>query len=282
MMFGAWTVRIPPDSTTSVGEQDAKGTGVTADAAIRSRSFWMLWLVLFTNVTAGIGVLGVASPMIQEMFGETPAAAAGFVGLLSLLNLLGRFAWSSFSDVIGRRRAYAIYFGLGIILYALIPATKAVGSTVLFIIAFCIIISMYGGGFATLPAYLKDVFGTKQVGAIHGRVLTAWSMAGIIGPTIVTYTRQAQIDRGVPSADAYSSTMYGLVGLLAIGFICNLFVRRVYQGPLIATPIASQSHVKYSGLLHSLKSFAWRWAVVILPLGWGVWQVTIKSLALFK
>jgi MFS family permease len=283
MMFGAWTVRVPPDSRAAPVVQNAPVTGITADAAIRTRSFWLLWLVLFTNVTAGIGILGQVSPMIQEMFGKTPASAAGFVGLLSLFNLIGRFAWSSLSDLIGRRWTYVILFGLGIILYLLVPFAKSIGSVMLFIAVLCIIISMYGGGFSTIPAYLRDVFGTMQVGAIHGRLLTAWSIAGLVGPTIVTYARQAQIDRGVPNSEAYSKTMFLLAGLLAVGFICNLLVRRVYKGPL-AVKHAAANAVPVESLRgqHSVWSFSLLWAIAILPLGWAVWQVAIKSLNLFR
>jgi MFS family permease len=280
MMFGAWSVRVPPGTTTSEDGRELPAAGITADAAIRTRSFWLLWIVLFTNVTAGIGVLGQVSPMIQEMFGKTPAAAAGFVGLLSLFNLLGRFAWSSVSDLLGRPLTYGIFFGLGMLLYSLIPLTKSVGSITLFIIASCLIISMYGGGFATIPAYLRDTFGARQVGAIHGRLLTAWSVAGLVGPTIITYVRQAQVDRGVPNSDAYSLTMYGLAGLLAIGFICNLLVRRVHQGQISSTLPGEYHRGQFS--IRSIQPLSWRWAIVILPLGWAVWQVAIKSVALYR
>ena len=281
MMFGAWTVRVPPDSAVRPDVPDAPAAGITADAAVRTRSFWLLWLVLFTNVTAGIGVLGQLSPMIQEMFGKTPAAAAGFVGLLSLFNLLGRFAWSSVSDLLGRPLTYALYFGLGILFYSLIPMTKSVGSITLFIIAGCLIISMYGGGFATIPAYLRDVFGTKQVGAIHGRLLTAWSAAGLVGPTIITYARQAQIDRGIATSDAYSLTMYGLAGLLVIGFVCNLLVRRVFKGsPVTALPGEKHNGERFS--IRSIRSLSWRWLIVIVPLAWAVWEVAVNSMALYR
>jgi MFS family permease len=282
MMFGAWTVRVPPTPLPTRDVSASQTTGYTADAAIRTRSFWFLWLVLFTNVTAGIGVLGQVSPMIQEMFNKTPAAAAGFVGLLSLFNLLGRFAWSSLSDFLGRRFTYALYFGLGVLLYAFIPTTKFLDSTALFIFALCIIISMYGGGFATIPAYLSDVFGTRQVGAIHGRLLTAWSIAGLVGPAIVTYARQAQVDRGVPTSEAYSLTMYGLAGLLAAGFICNLLVRRMHQNYIkTATPVGVFVATHRNEGLPLIRSLSWRWAIVILPLGWAIWEVALKSMALF-
>ena len=152
--------------------------------AIKTKQFWLLWIVLCLNVTAGIGVLGQASPMIQEMFPGVigAGAAAGFVGLLSLANMLGRFAWSSCSDIIGRRTTYTIFFLLGAVLYALIPTTGRVGSVTYFVTFYAVILTMYGGGFATIPAYLRDLFGVMPVGAIHGRLLPAWAGAGVAGP----------------------------------------------------------------------------------------------------
>jgi MFS family permease len=169
--------------------------------------------------------------MIQEMFTGrvTPAAAAGFVGLMSLFNMGGRFVWASVSDYIGRRNTYMVFFVLGIILYSLVPTTGAIGSIALFVAAFLIIISMYGGGFATVPAYLRDIFGTMHVGAIHGRLLTAWSAAGVLGPVLVNYIRQSQIDHGVPKAQAYSVTMYIMCALLLVGLICNVLMRPVEE-----------------------------------------------------
>ena len=181
------------------------------------------------NVTAGIGVLGQASPMIQEMFPGviSAGAAAGFVGLLSLANMGGRFFWSSLSDVVGRKAVYATFFLLGAALYATVPATGRAGNVVLFVLGYVIILSMYGGGFATIPAYLRDMFGTVQVGAIHGRLLTAWSTAGVLGPMLVNYIREYEIAHGVAKADAYTTTMHIMAGLLVVGFVCNLLVRPV-------------------------------------------------------
>jgi MFS family permease len=236
MMFGVFTVRIPPEGWKPRGytppakpRKMITDKHVDADTAIKTPQFWLLWVMLCVNVTAGIGVLGQASPMIQEMFEDliTPEAAAGFVGLLSLFNLAGRFFWSSLSDKIGRQMVYAIYFGLGLLLYASIPSLGRLDSAALFVIGFCVIMSMYGGGFATIPAYLRDMFGTYQVGAIHGRLLTAWSTAGILGPVLVNYIRQFQIDAGVSAGEAYSITMYIMAGLLFIGFVCNRMIREV-------------------------------------------------------
>ena len=240
MMFGVFTVRLPapgwkPQGWTALAgdagpatRRAPPGADVHVDEALRAPPFWLLWVVLCLNVTAGIGVLGQASPMIQEMFPGviSASAAAGFVGLLSLANMAGRFAWSSLSDVIGRQRTYMIYFALGALLYALIPTTGRLGNVVLFVAFYLVILTMYGGGFATIPAYLRDLFGVMHVGAIHGRLLTAWSVAGVAGPVLVNYIREYQISRGVAKADAYTVTMYIMAGLLLIGFVCNLRVRR--------------------------------------------------------
>ncbi|MBI3789519.1 MAG: OFA family MFS transporter [Gemmatimonadetes bacterium] len=234
MLFGVFTVRLPaPGWTPSGGAVRATprpaGPDVHVERVLHTPQFWLLWAVLCLNVTAGIGVLGAASPMIQEMFAGriTPAAAAGFVGVLSLANMAGRFVWSSLSDAIGRTRTYGIFFALGAALYATVPAIGHAGSVPLFVGAYCVIMSMYGGGFATIPAYLRDLFGVMHVGAIHGRLLTAWSLAGVAGPALVNYLREWQLARGVTPADAYSTTLYVMAGLLVIGFVCNLAVRAV-------------------------------------------------------
>ncbi|HVJ54821.1 MAG TPA: OFA family MFS transporter [Aliidongia sp.] len=238
MMIGAFTVRIPAAGWKPEGWVPPMVAGklvttaaVEVNQAMRTRQFYLLWGVLCLNVTAGIGVLGQASPMIQEMFPGrvTAAAAGGFVGLLSLFNMAGRFFWASTSDYIGRRNTYMIFFALGIVLYALVPTTGHMGSIPLFALGFCVILSMYGGGFATIPAYLKDMFGTMHVGAIHGRLLTAWSVAGVAGPLLVNYIRQYQIDSGVAKADAYTITMYIMACLLVVGFICNYLVTAVHE-----------------------------------------------------
>jgi hypothetical protein len=236
MMFGVFTVRTPREGWRPEGwspAQSATGlvttSNVTAARAIQTPQFWLLWVVLFMNVTAGIGVLGQASPMIQEMFPGriSAAAAAGFVGLLSLANMAGRIGWSSLSDVVGRKAVYATFFLLGAVLYAIVPSTGRMGSVALFVAGYVVILSMYGGGFATIPAYLRDLFGTVQVGAIHGRILTAWSAAGIVGPALVNYIREYEIAHGVAKADAYTMTMHIMAGLLCIGFVSNLAVRSV-------------------------------------------------------
>jgi MFS family permease len=236
MLFGVFTVRIPAPDWKPEGyvpptqpKKLVTTANVEVGAAWRTPQFWMLWMVLCMNVTAGIGVLAQASPMIQEMFpGKiTKDSAAGFVGLLSLFNLVGRFFWSSLSDHLGRKWTYMIYFLLGMGLYALVPTFGRMGSVVLFVAGFCIILSMYGGGFATIPAYLRDLFGTMQVSAIHGRLLTAWSVAAVLGPELVGRIRKYQIDHHVPNAEAYSATMYLMAGLLVLGLISNVLVSEV-------------------------------------------------------
>ena len=237
MMFGTFTVRLPAPGYEPAGGH-ARGqrssalitTGqVSADEAIKTPQFWLLWLALLCNITAGISVLEMASPMIQEFFpGMIKAtAAAGFVGLLSLFNMGGRFFWSSISDKIGRKGTYAIYFALGALLYGLLPSVGAAQSVALFVAVLCVLLSMYGGGFSAAPAYLRDLFGTFQVGAIHGRLLTAWSVAGIVGPLMINSMRQIQIARGIAPAQAYNQTMYMLGAVLVLGFISNLLVHPV-------------------------------------------------------
>jgi MFS family permease len=244
MMIGVYAVRVPaPDwkpagwTPPTVPKSLVTTGNVAVDVAWRTPQFWLLWVVLCMNVTAGIGVLGQASPMIQEIFAGkvSPDAAAGFVGLLSLFNMAGRFFWASTSDYIGRRNTYMVFFLLGIILYSTVPTFGHLGSVGLFVTAFVIILSMYGGGFATIPAYLRDIFGTMHVGAIHGRLLTAWSAAGVLGPVLINYIRAYQIEHGVPKAQSYSITMYIMCGLLVVGLICNFAMRavdarRLYSG----------------------------------------------------
>ncbi len=233
MCFGALIIRVPPEGWKPTGwiptPHAAKlvtTANVVVDTAWKTPQFWLLWVVLCMNVSAGIGILGQASPMIQDMFKVTPAAAAGYVGLLSLCNLGGRFFWSSLSDHIGRKGTYCTYFILGAALYASVPWTQGHGNVPLFVIATGLILTMYGGGFSTIPAYLRDLFGSHQVGAIHGRLITAWSMAAIIGPQLVDRLSVAN-KRTMPAEQAYNSIFHVMVGLLVIGFIANLLVRPV-------------------------------------------------------
>jgi MFS family permease len=236
MMVGSWIVRIPAPGWKPEGwtAPTTAGKLITTNnvyvyEALKTPQFWCIWIVLCMNVSAGIGVLGQASAMIQEMFpGKvTVVSAAGFVGLMSLFNMGGRFFWASLSDLMGRKNTYYVFFILGIACYCSVPYTGAIGSVVGFVCAYALVFSMYGGGFATVPAYLKDMFGTRYVGAIHGMLITAWSAAGVIGPVLVNYIRQYNLDHGVPKADAYNNTMYVLAGLLVIGLIANSLVKAV-------------------------------------------------------
>jgi MFS family permease len=237
MVVGSIIVRVPPADWKPEGYVAPKENKLISKSdvyvydALKTPQFWLIWIILCVNTTAGIGVLGQASAMSQEMFPGliTPVAAAGLVGLMSLFNMGGRFAWASTSDYIGRRNTYFVFMVLGFILYCLVPYTGSVGSIAGFVVCFCIIISMYGGGFSTVPAYLRDMFGTRYVGAIHGLLLTAWSAAGIFGPVLVNYIRQYNVTHNVPKAQAYNTTMYIMAGLFVIGFICNLMVRAVNE-----------------------------------------------------
>jgi MFS family permease len=256
MSIGAFGYRLPAPGWKPEGwDPSSAKTGalitksdVTPERAITTPQFWFLWVVLCFNVTAGIGVLGQASAMIQEVFKGTinAGAAAGFVGLLSLFNMGGRFFWASLSDRIGRKATYACFFVLGPLLYALVPLAGEIGSVALFVTCFCIILTMYGGGFATIPAYLADIFGAKYVSAVHGRLLTAWSVAGILGPVLVNYIREFQIESGIPKDRAYNVTMYIMAGLLVIGFFANLAVKAVAEKHVERKPQADGSPVTAS------------------------------------
>jgi MFS family permease len=240
MMFGAFIVRVPADGWKPAGwdpsmvkhRELVTTASVSARNSIKTPQFWLLWTALFCNVTAGIGILEQASPMIQDFFrsGTTsavaPAAAAGFVGLLSLFNMGGRFAWSTTSDYIGRKPMYMVYLGVGLVLYVLL-ATVGSSATWVFVILAALIISFYGGGFSTAPAYLRDLFGTYQVGAIHGRLLTAWSAAGVAGPLIVNRVLDTQGTPGELVAGNYRPALFIMVGLLAVGFVANLLIKPV-------------------------------------------------------
>ena len=240
MLFGAWIVRVPAEGWKPAGWEPKEhvkplvtNANVAVDVAWRTPQFWLLWVVLCMNVSAGIGILGQASPMIQDMFGVSAAAGAGYVGLLSLCNLGGRFFWSSCSDFLGRKVTYCVYFILGAALYMSVPWTQGQGNVTLFVIVTGLILTMYGGGFATIPAYLRDLFGSYQVGAIHGRLITAWSLAAIIGPQLVDRLSVAN-KKVLPAAQAYNSIFHIMVGLLVVGLIANLLVR----------PVDAKYHVK--------------------------------------
>jgi MFS family permease len=281
--------------------------------AHKTRQFWLVWAVLCLNVSAGIGVIGMASPMLQEIFGGAligqpelgftqlsaeqrtviAAIAAGFTGLLSLFNIGGRFFWASLSDYIGRKNTYYTFFLLGIAMYALAPWAAHSGNKALFVAFFCVILSMYGGGFATVPAYLADLFGTQFVGAIHGRLLTAWSTAGIVGPVVVNYIREFEISAGVPRDHVYDVTMYVLAGMLVAGLVCNYLVKPLadkwYMKP---EEVAALRAEQGAGKVAASGSFgigrggldakaAMFWAFVGIPLAWGVWQTLQSAVKIF-
>ncbi|KRE89011.1 MFS transporter [Frateuria sp. Soil773] len=254
MSAGAFSFRVAPTGWKPLGwtpKASSDGAMITQrhvhlDRAWKTPQFWLVWGALFLNVTAGIAVISMASPMLQDVFGgrlvgvtdaaaglsaaqkaAVIAAAAGLVGLLSLFNSLGRLFWASLSDRIGRKNTYSVFFILGIVLYCLLPTWGHAGMAALFVMTVCIVISMYGGGFSTAPAYLADLFGTQMVGAIHGRLLTAWSAAGIVGPVVIAAIREGQLADGVAKTMLYDRTLYIMAGLLFVGLICNLLVRPV-------------------------------------------------------
>ena len=322
MIVGAFRYRLPPPGWRPEGwtpPSEAKSMitqhNVHLKDAHKTPQFWLIWWVLCLNVSAGIGIIGMASPMLQEIFGgklighpelgfnalsveqktAIAAIAAGFAGLLSLFNIGGRFFWASLSDYIGRKNTYYTFFLLGIALYASTPFFAQIGSKVLFVGAFCIILSMYGGGFATVPAYLADMFGTQFVGAIHGRLLTAWSTAGVIGPVVVNYIREAQLAAGVPRDHLYDFTSYVLCGMLIIGLICNFLIKPVNPkwfmsqeevAKLQAASAKSATDMPSGSFGIGKGGLDWQaavfWAFVGIPLAWGVWTTLKATVAIFQ
>ncbi len=316
MMIGAFAYRVSPAGWQLDGwKAPAKANAMISQHHVhlkdahKTPQFWLIWWVLCLNVSAGIGVIGMASPMLQEIFAGTligkpelsftqlaadqrvliAGIAAGFAGLLSLFNIGGRVFWASLSDFIGRKNTYYTFFLLGIALYALGPWAAGIHSKALFVAAFCVILSMYGGGFATVPAYLADMFGTQFVGAIHGRLLTAWSTAGIIGPVVVNYIREFQLAAGVPRDQLYNTTMYILAGMLVIGLICNHLIKPVnpkwYMDPAEVARLQAAHAKSDAAIVHGSFGIgkggfdtkaALFWAVVGIPLAWGVWK-TLES-----
>jgi MFS family permease len=321
MVVGAFRYRLPPagwrpDGWTAPAKANTMISqyNVHLNDAHKTPQFWLIWWVLCLNVSAGIGVIGMASPMLQEIFAGSliglpdvkfnalsveqktliAAIAAGFTGLLSLFNIGGRFFWASLSDYIGRKKTYYTFFLLGIALYALAPIAAGIGSKLLFVASFCIILSMYGGGFATVPAYLADMFGTQFVGAIHGRLLTAWSTAGIIGPVVVNYLREFQLAAGVPRDHLYDTTMYILCGMLVAGLVCNYLVKPVDpKWHMSAEDVAKLQAVSAQNQTGtSTGSFgigkggldaqaALFWALVGVPLAWGVYTTLLNAAKIF-
>ncbi|MFD8406789.1 OFA family MFS transporter [Streptomyces anulatus] len=235
MLLGVVLVRVPrPRDVERADGRPAAPAGpqVSARRALRTPQFWLLWVVLCMNVTAGIGILEKAAPMITDFFADTSTpvsvtASAGFVALLSAANMAGRIGWSSASDLIGRKNIYRVYLGAGTLMYALIALVGS-SSKPLFVLCALVVLSFYGGGFATIPAYLKDLFGTYQVGAIHGRLLTAWSTAGVLGPLIVNWIADRQEEAGKHGADLYGTSLLIMMALLGVGFVANELVRPVH------------------------------------------------------
>lgn len=322
MIGGALAYRVPPTGWKPEGwtapVKKTKSAMITnrhvhVSVAWKTPQFRLVWLVLCLNVSAGIGILGMASPLLQEVFGgkllgtdqgfaqldasqlaAIAAIAAGFTGLLSLFNIGGRFFWASFSDYIGRKATYFVFFALGFLLYASVPTLGHLGSVALFVAAFCVVLSMYGGGFATVPAYLADLFGTQMVGAIHGRLLTAWAAAGVLGPVLVNYLREYQLSHGVARADAYDITLYILAGLLVLGFICNMLVRPVADKYFMTDEqLKAEQAIGHDAGADHTTSLEWKadpstkplailaWLAVGIPLAWGVWVTLQKTAVLF-
>ena len=324
MMIGAFSYRIPPTGWKPEGwvPPTAKNAMISQGHvhlknAHKKPQFWLLWIILCMNVSAGIGIIGAASPMLQETFGgalagnaaigyadlkkdpallaAAAAVGAGFVGLISLFNIFGRIAWASSSDNLGRKTTYFIFFVLGAALYVLAAFAADWKSLAILVIAFCIIASMYGGGFATIPAYLADMFGTQFVGAIHGRLLTAWSTAGIVGPVIVNYMHDQRVAQGVPFDQIYAPIYYVLAGLLVVGFIANLLVRPVDHKWHMTQAELDAEHARLHEAKEPVKSGSYGigkggidakavpfWLLVSIPLAWGVWQTVQKALVLFQ
>jgi MFS family permease len=325
MMIGTFSYRIPPTGWKPAGWTPPAAAAdkamittrhVHLDTAWKTPQFWQIWGVLCLNVSAGIGIIGVASVMLQEVFGgnlvghpelgftqvqtdatlkaAAAAVGAGFVGVISLFNIGGRFFWASLSDKLGRKVTYFVFFVLGMILYLSMPQFAAAKALVLFVLAFGIIASMYGGGFATIPAYLADIFGTQMVGAIHGRLLTAWSVAGILGPVLVNYLREARIAANVPREHLYDMPLMIMAGLLVVGFICNLMIKPVdpkyymTEAELEAErklaherDIATMAGSGRAGAASSPALVAGAWLLVGIPILWGVWVTLQKAAALF-
>jgi MFS family permease len=326
MMLGAFGYRIPPTGWKPAGwtppSADTSKAMITTrhvhlKTAWKTPQFWQIWGVLCLNVSAGIGIIGIASVMLQEIFGgflvarpelgfaqvqadtalkaAAAAVGAGFVGVISLFNIGGRFFWASLSDKLGRKLTYFIFFVLGILLYFAMPEFAAAKSMLLFVLAFGVIASMYGGGFATIPAYLADIFGTQMVGAIHGRLLTAWSVAGILGPVLVNYLREARIAANVPRDHVYDMPLMVLAGLLVIGFVCNFMIKPVDPKYYMSeadleeerrlaherTVAVSVGPARADGAPSSPALLIGAWLLVGIPILWGVWVTLQKASALF-
>jgi MFS family permease len=322
MLIGAFAYRLPPAGWRPEGWTPPTNNNVMIttrhvhlDNAHKTPQFWLIWLVLCMNVSAGIGVIGAASPMLQDVFGgrlfgepsvpfeqftdaqKALAASAGtaFVGLFSLFNIAGRFFWASLSDKLGRKATYYAFFLLGILCYGSLTSLSNWGMLAVFAAVCCIIASMYGGGFATVPAYLADIFGTQFVGAIHGRLLTAWSTAGILGPVVVNYLHDTLLAEGVPRAHVYDTIFYVLVGMLVIGLIANALIRPVnpkwYMSDAEVAAERAKLHEATAVATHGSYGIdkggldfkaAVFWMFVGVPLAWGIWKTVETAAGLFS
>jgi MFS family permease len=323
MLGGAFGYRLPavdwkPAGWTPPVNANAMITtgNVHLNDAHKTAQFWLIWTALCLNVSASIGIIGAASPMLQETFGgrlfddptvgfaqfsdsqkaQAALVGAAFVGLFSLFNIAGRFTWASLSDIMGRKTTYYTFFVLGFICYAAAPTLATLGMLGVFAAAFCLIASMYGGGFATVPAYLADVFGTQFVGAIHGRLLTAWSTAGIVGPVIVNYMHDARKAAGVPPDQIYGPIFYVLAGLFVVAFIANLLIRPLHEKWFMSkeevaklqASLKSRAELRNNAAAAAARSGGFdfkallAWAVVGIPLAWGIWTTLEKALVLFE
>ena len=319
MSIGAFGFRVPPvgwhpQGWTPPADANARSMITTRhvhlNRVLKTPQFWLIWAVLCLNVTAGIGVISMASPMLQDVFGAkliggsvagmSPTAqkaaivavAAGLVGLISLFNSLGRIFWAATSDKLGRKNTYYTFFILGIVLYVLLPHWGSLGIPAMFVLSICVILSMYGGGFATVPAYLADIFGTQMVGAIHGRLITAWSVAGIVGPALIAGLRQYQLDHGVAHDLVYNTTLYIMAGLLFVGLICNMLVRPVADRHFMSDEeLALERSMQHESAGSDVAARAARgnfgfggvlaWAGVGVPFLIGVWIALAKGVRLF-
>jgi MFS family permease len=330
MLCGALGYRVPPTGwkpanwTPPVAKENTMiaTKHVHLKNAHKTPQFWLLWLVLCMNVSAGIGIIGAAAPMLQETFGgalispagsyehdfgfdkikadealtaKAAAVGAGFVGLISLFNIFGRIGWATSSDKLGRKRTYFIFFVLGAAMYCAATYFAGLKSLALFVGAFCVIASMYGGGFATIPAYLADLFGTQFVGAIHGRLLTAWSTAGILGPVVVNYLHDTRLEQKIPFNEIYAPIFLVLAGMLVVGFIANLLVKPVSNEYFMSDDeLAAERKVSHEKSLQNVDTSSANaqhqnpilvklaWAAVLLPISYGIWMTVQKAWALFS
>ncbi|MEO8660380.1 MAG: OFA family MFS transporter [Bryobacteraceae bacterium] len=235
MITGAAIIRRPPPGWKPAGfvplavpNQLAAEASLNRNQSLATPQFWIMWGILFINVTAGIGILSQASPMMQDIFNKKAIEAAAVVSIISLFNAGGRLFWATASDWIGRRNTYIVFFVVQAALFLLIPRLNHSGAWLAFELSLFVIFTIYGGGFATIPAFLADMFGPNNVGAIHGALLTSWSAAAIVGPVIITYLSdeaKSGLAANASKAAAYDLPLRILAVLLVIGFLLTIAVR---------------------------------------------------------